>query len=53
MPLNITLEIDGFKIVSMIDEFFFGEVMSKVEMEKNNSGEQQKWSLTTSFVYIC
>lgn len=30
----MTLEIDGFKVVHLKDEFYFGEVMSNVKMEK-------------------
>ncbi|EFH50591.1 predicted protein [Arabidopsis lyrata subsp. lyrata] len=34
MPLNMTLEIDGFKVVPLMDEFSFAEIMSKEELEK-------------------
>ncbi|KAG7584249.1 Zinc finger SWIM-type [Arabidopsis suecica] len=34
MALNMTLEIDGLKVVPLMDEFAFGEVMSKEELEK-------------------
>ncbi|KAG7558554.1 MULE transposase domain [Arabidopsis thaliana x Arabidopsis arenosa] len=36
MPMNMMLEIDGFKMVPLIDEFAFGEVMSKEEFAKEN-----------------
>ncbi|CAE6108105.1 unnamed protein product [Arabidopsis arenosa] len=36
MPMNMTLEIDGFKMVPLIDEFAFSEVMSKEEFAKEN-----------------
>ncbi|XP_020871102.1 uncharacterized protein LOC110225640 [Arabidopsis lyrata subsp. lyrata] len=34
MPVNMTLEIDGFKVVPLMDEFALYEVMSKEELEK-------------------
>lgn len=34
MPLHMTLEIDGFEVVPIMDEFAFAEVMSKEDVEK-------------------
>ncbi|CAL9248940.1 unnamed protein product [Arabidopsis halleri] len=33
MPLHMTLEIDGFEVVPIMDEFAFAEVMSKKDVE--------------------
>ncbi|CAL9248376.1 unnamed protein product [Arabidopsis halleri] len=34
MPLNMTLEIDGFKVVPVVTDYSFGEVMSKDELAR-------------------
>ncbi|CAE6014369.1 unnamed protein product [Arabidopsis arenosa] len=42
MPLNMTLEIDGFKVVPIMDEFSFAEVMSKAEIEREKKRREDK-----------
>ncbi|CAE5957890.1 unnamed protein product [Arabidopsis arenosa] len=42
MDLTMTLEIDGFKVVPILDEFAFAEVMSKDDVEKERRRRADK-----------
>lgn len=42
MALNMALEIDGFKVVPIMDEYAFAHVMSKAEMDREKQRRADK-----------
>ncbi|CAE5986636.1 unnamed protein product [Arabidopsis arenosa] len=42
MPVTMTLEVDGFKVVPILDEFCFAEVMSSADLEKERERRAAK-----------
>ncbi|KAG7534144.1 Transposase MuDR plant [Arabidopsis thaliana x Arabidopsis arenosa] len=42
MPVTMTMEVDGFKVVPILDEFCFAEVMSSADLEKERERRAAK-----------